>query len=75
MSDGAGHELGYITFKDDRLLFGLVPLFEQRKVQVKATVSETRRSVDIDLYLKRTDTDASSAIDSVNLRIAERLRD
>ncbi|MBR6391389.1 MAG: J domain-containing protein [Lachnospiraceae bacterium] len=75
MSDGGGHELGYITFKDDRLLFGLVPLFEQRKVQVKATVSETRRSVDIDLYLKRTDTDASSAIDSVNLRIAERLRD
>ena len=75
MSDRAGHELGYISFKDDRLLFGLVPLFEQRKVQVKATVSESGRSVDIDFYLKRIDTDGSSAVDSVNLRIMERLRD
>ncbi len=75
MSDRAGHELGYISFKDDRLLFGLVPLFEQRKVQVKAAVSETRGSVDIDLYLKRIDTDGSSAVDSVNLRIMERLRE
>lgn len=76
MSDKFGKELGYVSFKDDRLLFGLVPLFEQRKVQVKAMVSDpgkSAKSVDMDLYLRRMNTNESSEIDSVNMRIQGRL--
>ena len=79
MADKAGRELGYLSFKDDRLLFGIVPLFEQKAVLVKASVSDSggrsgkSGSVDVDLYLKRSTEDISSAIDDVNMRISKRL--
>ena len=35
LKNNAGTELGYLSFHDDRLYYIIVPLFEQRRVQVK----------------------------------------
>ena len=40
LKDVSGEELGYLSFKDDRLYYIVIPLFEQRRVQVRIRVSE-----------------------------------
>lgn len=74
--DKSGAELGYLSFKDDRLLFGIVPLFERKAVQVKATVNKSdgkSGSIDVSLYIKKSEENESLALDDVNHRIRERL--
>ncbi len=77
LRDKGGHELGYLTFKDDRLLFGIIPLFERRAVKLKAVVhndpkhkrSARPKSVDVDLWLRHDEKTQTSAIESINLQI------
>ena len=38
LKNAAGHRLGYLSFPDDRLYYIVLPLFEQRRVQVRITV-------------------------------------
>ena len=35
LKNASGEELGYLSFRDDRLYYVVIPLFEQRRVQVK----------------------------------------
>ena len=39
LKDGENREAGYLSFSDDRLYYGVIPLMEQRRVQVRAEVS------------------------------------
>ena len=76
VSDVRGRQLGYLSFKDDRLLFGLIPLFERRVVSVKMKSCKTiprAKSVDVDMWIKLL-PENESVIDSVNLKIANLLR-
>ncbi|SFI19002.1 DnaJ domain-containing protein [Pseudobutyrivibrio sp. OR37] len=74
-----GEILGYLSFKDDRLYYVIIPLFEQKKAQVKMVVSDTPKSTrygkkyaDIDLWIKIIE-DQNSAIDNTNRKIDELL--
>ncbi|MCR5686861.1 MAG: J domain-containing protein [Lachnospiraceae bacterium] len=72
--DGSGNELGYMTFCDDRLLFGIIPLFERNAVKVRITAGKTkRRSADADLWIIPTHEDNVTVIESINENIRRRL--
>ena len=69
-------EIGYLSFKDDRLYYGIIPLFERRVVKVKIYVEDEniksckgKQYVDIHLDLKLDYEDKNKMIDSINLRI------
>ena len=79
--DQKKRELGYLSFKDDRLYYGIIPLFERRVVLVKLLLDDPtvhrqngRRYLDIRLYLKKTPEDKVRMIDSINLKIDQLLR-
>jgi hypothetical protein len=40
LKDQNGHQLGYLSFHDDRLYYVVIPLLEQKAVQVKIRVAE-----------------------------------
>lgn len=42
IKDQSGRELGYLSFADDRLYYVVVPLFEQKKMQIKIQTAERR---------------------------------
>ena len=74
-----GEIVGYLSFKDDRLYYVIIPLFEQKKAQVKMVVSDTPKSTrygkkyaDIDLWVKIIE-DQNLAIDNTNRKIDELL--
>ena len=75
----SGEIVGYLSFKDDRLYYVIIPLFEQKKAQVKMVVSDTPKSTrygkkyaDMDLWVKIIE-DQNSAIDNTNRKIDELL--
>lgn len=77
VTDTKGTTLGYLTFKDDRLLFGIVPLFERRAVQVKMRIENSENSVsgrpvDVGLWIKLI-PETGAYIDSINIRIRDML--
>ena len=39
LKNAAGQELGYLSFRDDRMYYILIPLFEQRRVRVRIRVT------------------------------------
>ncbi len=70
-----GQIVGYLSFKDDRLYYVIIPLFEQKKAQIKIVVAEgntkskvRKKYVDVDLWLRLLDTE-TSAIESTNHKI------
>ena len=74
-----GEIVGYLSFKDDRLYYVIIPLFEQKKAQVKIVVADNPRSTryrkkyaDIDLWVKIIENQ-NSAIDNTNRKIDELL--
>lgn len=71
-----GEDLGYISFKDDRLYYGIIPMLEQRKALVKMIVHDNiiKRSngkyyIHVDMQIKKYMKAESTALDSVNMRI------
>ena len=60
LKDGENREAGYLSFSDDRLYYGVIPLMEQRRVQVRAEVSghqpakrgRGRNYYNLDLWLR-----------------------
>ncbi len=75
-----GEIIGYLSFKDDRLYYVIIPLLEQKKAQVKMVVadntlkSRTRKKyVDLDLWIRLLETE-TSGIESTNLKIDELLK-
>ncbi len=65
-----GKEIGYLTFKDDRMLFGIVPLFERSAVKVKIIAGVTKGvSVDADLWIIPIPEDDVTIIENINAKI------
>ncbi|MCQ2492882.1 MAG: J domain-containing protein [Lachnospiraceae bacterium] len=69
--DDRKHVLGYLSFKDDRLLFGIIPLFERRVVQIKMQMGQ--KASEVDLWIRKLPETEESGIDSINLKIEQRL--
>ncbi len=44
LKDASGRELGYLSFPDDRLYYVIIPLFEQRRVQVRIRAAGTQET-------------------------------
>ena len=44
LKDADGEELGYLSFRDDRMYYIVIPLFEQRRVRVRIQVSDAPAS-------------------------------
>ena len=71
----AGEIVGYLSFKDDRLYYVVIPLFEQKKAQVKMIVADSvqrnrrgNKYADIDLWIRVLPTETSE-IESTNNQI------
>ncbi len=74
VSDTDNKELGYLSFKDDRLLFGIIPLFERSAVKVKMIAGRSHgTSVDADLWIMPHREDNVTIIESINSKIKDRL--
>ena len=43
----AEKKLGYLSFKDDRPLFGLIPLFERREAQVRMKIRKCEKKAKV----------------------------
>lgn len=77
VKDADGRELGYLSFRDDRFYYVIVPLFEQRQVRVRLRTAERapvqgRRksgSVPLHLWLQMTDPEGTRPPESLNLKI------
>lgn len=76
-----GKELGYLSFKDDRLYYGIIPLFERRSTRVKMQIhgddvkrSNGKRYLDVDLYMKIDKEKNQFMVESISLKIEELLR-
>ena len=70
-----GEIVGYLSFKDDRLYYVVIPLFEQKKAQVKMIVADSvqrnrrgNKYADIDLWIRVLPTETSE-IESTNNQI------
>lgn len=77
VSDITGNELGYLSFADDRILFGLIPLFERKAVQVKMVIAKektgARKMTEVHMWVKPIPEESSASIDSISLRIQQLL--
>ena len=76
----SGEILGYLSFKDDRLYYVIIPLLEGHAVQVKMQVVEKKlkarskgRYAEVALWL-RLNKESKTDIESKNLKIEELLR-
>lgn len=70
-----GQIVGYLSFKDDRLYYVIIPLFEQKKAQVKMVVADNtlksmtrKKYVDLNLWI-RLNEEKATGIESTNLKI------
>lgn len=83
LKNGSGQELGYVSFPDDRLYYVLVPLFEQRRVQVRiqAAREEERKKGRkkaayrrIHLWLKLPVKNEDHRLENLNMQIEQLLK-
>lgn len=85
LKNHSGGELGYLSFLDDRLYYIVVPLFEQKRVQIKVQISETEKRAgkraktaptyhNLHLWLKLLATPSNLAPENLNLQIEQLLR-
>lgn len=75
-------ELGYLSFSDDRMYYIVIPLFEQKRVQVKMQIAENH-STDrrkhkfqkVDLWIKMKEDYSNTFPESLNMQIEKVLED
>ena len=68
--------LGYISFPDDRLYYVLIPLFEQKLVQVKITVNRKKRTgkyENLDLWVRLPNIVINTLPENLNNQIEDLL--
>lgn len=74
----AGKELGYLSFFDDRMYYIVIPLFEQKRVQVKFRTAEVNaekrrkkaiRYQNLHLWVKMPEENKSRMPENLNLQI------
>ncbi len=76
LKNRAGYGIGYLSFPDDRLYYVVIPLFEQRKVQVKIQTSLKQISPKypkLDLWIRFCDNDKLLMTENLNLQIQDLL--
>ena len=75
---------GYLSFHDDRLYYIVIPLFEQRRAQVKIRIAKEQRQKksrnssrykNLDFWLKVPHTTASTFPENISLQIKSLLHD
>jgi curved DNA-binding protein CbpA len=67
LKNHSGNELGYLSFVDDRLYYVVIPLFEQKMVQIRVKYTGYKRK--LHLWVKLSNESVSSMPESVNLQI------
>ncbi len=80
LKNRAGQELGYLSFPDDRLYYIVIPLFEQKRVQIKVRASKPKAptaSQKLHLWLKLPNKNPSQSFmpENLNLQIEGLLRE
>lgn len=74
----AGQEVGYVSFKDDRLYYILIPLLEQRRAQVKIRIAQAqdkdntkgnRKYKNLDFWIRMIEKDEGMFPENINLQI------
>lgn len=82
LKNQAGREIGYLSFQDDRLYYIIVPLLEQKRVQVKIQAAEKqekrRRNKsgvyhNLHLWIRLLSADKNCMPENINLQIDELL--
>ena len=80
MLERAGNAAGYISFRDDRLYYIIIPLLEQKRAQVKVQIAtrqdknNTRHNVkykNLDFWIKISDNNSGTFPESINMQIEE----
>lgn len=78
LKNGAGQELGYLSFPDDRFYYIVIPLFEQRKVLVKIRAAKGKdagrkkssaRYHRLHLWIRFSSGDGKQMPENLNLQI------
>lgn len=82
LKNKTNQELGYLSFSDDRLYYIVIPLFEQKRVQVKlqlaANHSNDRRKQryqKVDLWIKMKEDYSNSFPESLDMQIEKVLEE
>ena len=79
-----GQNTGYLSFHDDRMYYIVIPLFEQRRAQVKIRIAKEQRQKksrnssrykNLDFWLKVPHTTASTFPENISLQIKSLLHD
>lgn len=82
LKNRTGREIGYLSFHDDRLFYIIVPLFEQKRVQIKIQVAEKQEKRkgnktagyrNLHLWIKLFDADRNRMPENLNIQIQELL--
>ena len=84
IQDANGTEVGYLSFYDDRLYYALIPLFEQRLVQVKIKQQKDSKDknkrrdriknyINIDLWIRFVEREEKQLEESINIQIEKLL--
>ena len=80
----AGQNAGYLSFHDDRLYYIVIPLFEQRRTQVRIRIAKEQqqkksctssRYKNLDFWLKVPHTTAGTFPENISLQIKSLLHD
>lgn len=80
----SGREAGYVSLKDDRLYYILIPILEHRHAQVKAMVAlkQDRKNMqlqyrhkNLDFWVKLNGADTAAFPENINMQIEKLLRE
>lgn len=78
LKNSAGQEAGYLSFRDDRLYYVVLPLFEQRRVQIRIRTAEKqpekkKRAApgyqNLHLWIRLSDKNSAGLPENLNLQI------
>ena len=79
-----GQNVGYLSFHDDRMYYIVIPLFEQKRAQVKIRIAKEQqqrksrnssRYKNLDFWLKVPHTTSSTFPENISLQIKSLLYD
>lgn len=80
----SGKCVGYLSFRDDRLYYIVIPLFEQKRAKIKIVISDKQdrhtskninRYKNLDVWLKISDENNMTFPENLNMQIEELLRE
>ena len=76
LNNANGKEVGYLSFRDDRMYYGIVPLFERRAVQLKVQINDAvvklqrgKRYIEVSLMMRMLPEDKNQMIENINGKI------